>query len=301
MVRKSCQHVEEENFMSIDPVFARNPKEAKRLGRKHIAVVGLGSVGSALALMGARAGVSRFTLVDPDVLALENIGRHMLTRDSVGRPKVEAVKRAIEDINPSAQVRALAKDFLQLNSKNLCKGRLPDLLIATIDSFRCQSLVNSLSLEKRIPAVYVGCWGEASVGEILYVLPGKTPCFECYAGFRRNTAPLPARDPRRYTDPKFDDTKLPAQAGLWPNILIICGVAFQVILALLDSKSAQAKNLVDRERTLFLVNVSDYSSPLQRLAVSFGRVKKGCAICDESKLAELGKNLLLQEAPARND
>ena len=58
----------------IDPVFARNPKEAERLSRKHLAIVGCGSGGSAFASMAARAGIGRFTLIDPDVLALENVG-----------------------------------------------------------------------------------------------------------------------------------------------------------------------------------------------------------------------------------
>ena len=49
--------------MTIDPVFARNPHEAERLAGKHILIVGLGSGGSALALMAARAGVGRLTLV----------------------------------------------------------------------------------------------------------------------------------------------------------------------------------------------------------------------------------------------
>ncbi len=277
--------------MTIDPVFARNPRERERHGGQHLALIGAGSVGSAIALMAARAGIGRFTLIDPDLLALENVGRHMLYRDSVGQPKVKAVKRAIKAINPAAEVHAIARDFTKLNMETLWTTSAPDLLVATTDSFRCQSLVNSLSLEKGVTALYVGCWGEASIGEVLYVIPGLTPCFECYAGFRRNTTPLPAGDPRRYTDPDFDDTKMPGQAGLWPNILIVCGIAFQVLLALLDPESERARNLLDNERTLFLANVSDYASPLQPLAVTFARVEKGCAVCDESKLADLGREL----------
>ena len=277
--------------MTVDPVFARNPHEAERLGGKHVLVLGAGSGGSAIDIMLAKAGVGRFTLVDPDVLTLENVGRHMLSRESVGQLKVKAVKRAIKAVNPGAEVHAVAKDFTKLNPKALWNGKRPDLLIGATDSFSCDSMLNSLSLEEGIPAVYGGCWGEASVGEILYVVPGKTPCFECYASFRRDTAPLPVDDPRRYTDPDFDETKVPGQAGLWPNILVISGIACQVILGLLDPESDRGRNLIDCEHTLFLINVSAYDSPLQPLAVTFGRVSRGCAVCDESKLKELGKDL----------
>ena len=122
----------------------------------------------------------------------------------------------------------------------------------------------------------------------MYVAPGRTPCYECYAGFRRKVD-IPA-DARKYTDPDFDSTKVPGQAGLWANILIITGVMFQAALALLDPENERAQ-LIDYEHTLFLVNVSNFSANLQPLAVTFGKVKRGCAVCDESKLAGLGKNL----------
>ena len=215
----------------------------------------------------------------------------MLSRESVGKAKVRAVKKAIKAVNPAAEVRAIAKDFRTVNAIQFLKGKPPDLLIGTTDSFGCHSILNGISLANNIPSVYAGCWGEASVGEVLYIVPGRTPCFECYAGFRRGTAPLPADDPRKYTDPSFDETKVSGQAGLWPNILIISAIAFQVVLALLEPEGDRGRNLIDYERTLFLINISDYESPLQPLAVTFGRVSKGCAICDASKLGELGKDL----------
>src|SRR6266581_4914559 len=101
----------------IDPVFARNPKEAERLSHKHLAIIGCGSGGSALASMAARSGVGRFTLIDPDALALENIGRHMLSRADVGKFKVLALKRMIEDVNPAALVEAVCGRFEALAQK----------------------------------------------------------------------------------------------------------------------------------------------------------------------------------------
>jgi ThiF family len=235
--------------------------------------------------MTSRAGVGRFTLVDPDVLVLENVGRHMLSRADAGKPKVLGVKRMIEEVNPAAEVEAVCGKFEGI-------ARKPDLVIGATDSFSCESAINGYSLREDVPAVYGGCWGEASVGEILYVVPGKTPCYECYAGFRRDTVEIPA-DPRKYTDPDFDATKVPGQAGLWANILIITGVMFQIVLGLLDPEN-ERNALIDYEHTLFLINVSKYDSNLQPLAVTFGKVQKGCAVCDETKLGELGKNLMVR-------
>lgn len=276
----------------LDPVFERNPNEAERLSQKHLAVIGCGGGGSALADMAARSGFGSFTLVDPEAFASENVGRHILRRDAVGVSKARAVKRVIKAINPAARVEVMQAKFSDL-------ARKPDLLAVATDSFACESLVNDYSLREGVPAVYGGCWGEASVGEILYVVPGKTPCYACFAGFRRQAPEIPA-DPRKYTDPEFDATRLPGQAGLWANILVITGVMFQVILGLVDPESERRK-LIDFEHTLFLVNVSNYDSHLQPLAVTFGKIRKGCTICDEADLAGLGGDLLDSPQGGRAD
>ncbi len=134
--------------------------------------------------------------------------------------------------------------------------------------------------------MYVGCWGEAAVGEMLYVVPGKTPCFECYAGFRRGAEELSLRDPRKYTDLAFDETRAPGQAGLWPNILVICGFAFRLVLGLLGTGGG-TEDLIDFTRTLFLVNIADAGSALPMWAVTPASVRRGCAVCDEACLAQL--------------
>jgi ThiF family protein len=266
-------------------VFSRNPKERELLKRKRLVVAGTGSVGSAIALMAARAGLGRFTLIDLDRLEPENVGRHFCALDAVGRPKVEAVADLIRRINPDAAIETLAADFRAMDRTALAAGLDSEtLLVGATDSFECQSLVNQLSLETGTSAVYIGCWGEATVGEILYVVPDKTPCFECYAGFRRQASELSRNDPRKYTDLAFDQTKVPGQAGLWPNILLISGFGFQVILALLGTAGDRSKQLLDLEHTLFLANVGDAGSALPFWAVTPAIVAKGCAVCDPARV-----------------
>ncbi len=267
-------------------VFARNPKEREFLRKKHLVIAGVGSVGSALALMAARAGIGRFTLIDVDTLEPENVCRHLGDLSAVGKPKVEAVAELIGCINTTSQITAMAEDFRSMDRSRITLDK-DTLLVGATDSFECQSLLNLMSLESGAPAIYVGCWGEAAVGEILYVVPGKTPCFECYAGFRRETEELSLRDPRKYTDLAFDQTKVPGQAGLWPNILIICGFAFQLILATLGADEKRTKELLDFSQTLFLVNVADFASELPLWSVTPGKVEKGCAICDPALMPKL--------------
>ncbi len=73
---------------------------APELHRHHVAVVGVGALGSFIADMLARSGVRRLTLVDHDVVEPGNVVRHLVGPDTVGLPKVEAVRRHIAARGP---------------------------------------------------------------------------------------------------------------------------------------------------------------------------------------------------------
>ena len=65
-----------------------------RLRNSHVAVFGLGGVGSWCAEALARSGVGRMTLVDQDTVSVSNINRQLCALEStVGMPKAEVVAR----------------------------------------------------------------------------------------------------------------------------------------------------------------------------------------------------------------
>src|SRR5207253_1795376 len=110
--------------------------------------VGLGSVGSALSLMAARAGVGRFTLIDPEPLDAANIGRHCCGLSAVGTAKVNAVEQLIRQVNPHAKVLTHQENFRTLVRGGFdVRADQESLLIGATDSFECQSLINLASLE----------------------------------------------------------------------------------------------------------------------------------------------------------
>src|SRR5881397_1366681 len=92
-------------------IFSRNPKEREMLRKKHLVIVGVGSVGSAIAVMAARAGVGKFTLIDNDDIDAENLGRHVCDLSHLFRSKVFAVTDLIGEINPDADVMPVEEDF----------------------------------------------------------------------------------------------------------------------------------------------------------------------------------------------
>lgn len=69
-------------------------------GKCHI--IGCGSVGSTIAENLARLGVTEFVLYDFDFVEPHNIANQMFVQSDIRKPKVEATKRIILDINPEA-------------------------------------------------------------------------------------------------------------------------------------------------------------------------------------------------------
>ena len=78
--------------------------EAEVLVEKSVGIVGLGSVGSKLAVTLARAGVGQFCLIDDDLLHPSNLVRHDSDWVHVGQHKVDAVADRIAVVSPSTTV-----------------------------------------------------------------------------------------------------------------------------------------------------------------------------------------------------
>ena len=79
-----------------------------RLGSRHVAVFGCGSVGSEVADALVTSGVGKLTLVDPQLLASDNIFRHALGRFWIGTYKARALQAVFTNRYPGVDVEAVA-------------------------------------------------------------------------------------------------------------------------------------------------------------------------------------------------
>ena len=68
-----------------------------------MAIAGVGAIGSHLAEMLAKLGVTRLTLIDFDEVDTINLGVQGFYKEEVGLPKVSAVKRRIQSINSNVE------------------------------------------------------------------------------------------------------------------------------------------------------------------------------------------------------
>ncbi len=144
----------------------------------HILVVGMGGLGSPIALYLAAAGVGTMTLCDDDFVDLTNLQRQIShhTKD-VGQPKIESAANKILEINPNVKVQQkqtrLSKEELDELVANV------DLVVDATDNFSTRVAINRACIKHQVPAIF-----GAAVrleGQVFVFDPrlADTPCYEC--------------------------------------------------------------------------------------------------------------------------
>lgn len=124
-----------------------------RLARAHVAVFGLGGVGSYAAEGLARAGVGRLTLVDFDDVCVTNINRQLHAfPNTIGQSKAELMAARMRAINPTADVRAIQSFYAEDTSAQLLDPA-PDYVLDCIDNITAKMHLVATCLERGIPIV----------------------------------------------------------------------------------------------------------------------------------------------------
>ncbi|WP_096186291.1 ThiF family adenylyltransferase [Evansella halocellulosilytica] len=145
----------------------RLPNHLVGLNEKRIGIVGLGSLGSKIALSLARTGARKFYLVDDDVFLPGNMIRHTLDWKSVASHKVDAVKNQLMNISTAVNV-AVSKINLSgqeaTTSLNTVLSKLGncDLIIDATANPRAFNFLSAVRTTYEKPMV----WGEVFAGGI---------------------------------------------------------------------------------------------------------------------------------------
>jgi len=133
---------------------------AQRVFDAHVAVVGLGGVGSWAVEALARSGVRRLTLIDLDHVSESNINRQLqATGDTLGQAKAEALRDRIAAIHPRADVVCIDDFVTPDNWPALLGGERPDALIDACDQVRAKTALAAWAVANGVPFVSVGAAG----------------------------------------------------------------------------------------------------------------------------------------------
>ena len=149
----------------------------KRIQNSHVAIIGMGALGSASAEMLVRGGVGKLTIVDRDYVEMSNLHRQQLYTEKDAEeniPKVMAAKKRLESINRDVVIDAKLEEANPATLESL----LPvDVIIDGLDNFETRMMINDFAQKYQIPWIYGAC--VASYGVSFSILPGETPCLHC--------------------------------------------------------------------------------------------------------------------------
>ena len=91
-----------------EDLLERNVKgTSEKLKKAKICILGLGGLGSNVAVLLARAGIAYLKLVDFDVVEASNLNRQQYRISHIGIKKTEAIKTIIKEINPFVEIDTL--------------------------------------------------------------------------------------------------------------------------------------------------------------------------------------------------
>lgn len=124
----------------------------RKLARSHVAVVGLGGVGSWCAEALARSGIGELTLVDCDEVGISNLNRQLeATLYTVGRPKPEAMEQRVAIVAPGCKVHSLYYRYTPETRETLFSAGPFDFIVDAIDLVSCKLDLIQTALERGIP------------------------------------------------------------------------------------------------------------------------------------------------------
>ncbi len=127
-------------------------KGQQKLLDSHVLIIGLGGLGSPVALYLGAAGVGHLTLVDDDEVELSNLQRQIVHSESnVGKFKVESAKERLQSLNSECHIDIKAE---RLTGEALNQAiTLADVVVDCSDNFATRFALNEVTQALKTPLV----------------------------------------------------------------------------------------------------------------------------------------------------
>ena len=124
----------------------------QRLNQSTVLIIGLGGLGSPVAMYLAAAGVGHLLLSDFDRVDLSNLQRQLLHNTAdIGKGKAESAQATLSALNPEISLTTIEE---RLDESALTRWvRQADLVIDASDNFDTRFLINKVCVENEKPLV----------------------------------------------------------------------------------------------------------------------------------------------------
>lgn len=147
-----------------------------QLKNSKILCVGAGGLGTPILMYLAASGVGTIGIIDNDTVALSNLQRQVIYNEKdIGKKKAKAAAANLKLINSSINILEFDEILSEANALNIIKQF--DFIIDCTDNFAARYLINDACIELEKP--FISGSIQDYEGQILLVIPNKTPCYRC--------------------------------------------------------------------------------------------------------------------------
>lgn len=156
---------------------ALSQEDMKRLMSSRVCVIGCGGLGGYVIEYLGRLGVGHITAVDGDVFNESNLNRQLYSAEAfLGRPKAEAARLRMLDVNSEIFLRAVCEYFTEDNAEDILSDC--DLVIDALDNLSSRMLLERAAERQGITVIHGAISGWT--GQISVCRPGERVLSEIY-------------------------------------------------------------------------------------------------------------------------
>ena len=149
-----------------------------KLKKQKVLIIGVGGIGSPVALYLARAGIYEFGIIDYDNVNISNLHRQVLFNQiDVGKKKVIVTKKKIQMRDKKIKIKTFDIKVDKQNLKKIIKDY--DYIIDGTDNFKSKLNINDECLRQR-KKLFVGSVSQFDAHIFFFDFTKKGPCLRCF-------------------------------------------------------------------------------------------------------------------------
>lgn len=149
----------------------------ERLLASRVLIVGLGGLGSPVAMYLAAAGVGTLVVADFDAVDLSNLQRQILHGTArLGMAKVDSARETLADLNPEVRVEGYKGSLTEAALPPLVAGA--DAVVDCCDNFATRFAVNAACRSAGVPLISGAAIRTEGQVAVFSGRPGD-PCYQC--------------------------------------------------------------------------------------------------------------------------
>lgn len=150
----------------------------QKLLDSHVLIIGMGGLGSPVAMYLASAGIGQLTIVDDDTVELSNLQRQIShSQSDIGKNKADSAKETLLSLNPEIDVNANSN---RLNDDELMREiKKADVVVDATDNFTTRFAINQACVKTKTPLVSGAAIRMEAQVSVFNAKQADSPCYRC--------------------------------------------------------------------------------------------------------------------------